>query len=380
MVNRREFLQGLAGLTAGLTLGDTASGQAASTPASTHATGPAPAPTGSDALGPLLPQRWLGRTGVAVTMLGLGGDHLGQIAVRDEKAAQETIETAIAGGVRFFDNAESYGKPPGTAEEAYGRLLTPKYRDHIFLMSKTYIRDENAKPVAEAEFGQLSKRHLEGTLRRLKTDHLDLWQIHSIKSIEDVEARIANGVLDTLLEAQRQGKTRFIGFTGHHLPEANLRMIERMKQHGEVLQTCQMPINVLDPNYLSFIDGVLPALVERRYGVLAMKTLGGGNFVVKPEEAKRHPDWKAIVPDRVSLQEAVHFVWSLPVSCLVSGTDSAAQFKEMIGLARSFAAMSEARRKELVAKVADLAGDKNPKQHIEWYKPRATATTKAGGE
>ncbi len=323
MMKRRSFLQMLGGATAGILL--VSRGNA------------------SDRLGRLLPQRKLGRTGEAVTMLGVGGWHIGRMNERD---AQETIETALAGGVRFFDSCESY--QDGGSESRLGRLLTPKYRDIIFLMTKT-----DAKDAASV------RKSLDATLRRMNTDHLDLWQMHEMTTVGDVENRLKNGVLDALLEARAAGKIRHIGFTGHTDPDTHLHLLA---EKGAVFETVQMPVNLADPSYKSFIKNVMPRLVDLNIGVLAMKTLSNGGFFGGSQHGE-HGSNPHLVPDRVSMGEAMHFVWSLPVSVLISGPDNPAHIQEKIDLARSFTGMTEEHRQALIAKVADLAG-----KRVEFYK------------
>ncbi len=326
MNDRRDFLKALAGLSAGLLLpGQTLRAQVK-----------------RDRLGDLLPTRALGRTGRRVTMLGVGGWHIGRMS---EKDAQATIEAALEGGVRFFDTAESYQR--GGSESYYGKLLTPRYRDVVFLMTKTTARDAAG-----------AKQHLEDSLRRLATDHLDLWQVHSVSSREDVDGRIAGGILDAMRGAKASGKVRHIGFTGHTRPSAHKRLLER----ADIFETCQMPVNVADPSYLSFIEGVLPELVRKNIGVLAMKTLANGGFFGGSRQGEHGPNPK-LVPDRVSVRDAIHFAWSLPISVLITGPDDVAQMKEKIALARSFVTLDEKQRKALVAKVADRAG-----RTVEFYK------------
>ncbi|MDA0747001.1 MAG: aldo/keto reductase [bacterium] len=317
-MERREFLKSLANVTAGLML-----------PVSSFA---AKMKKSTDRLGDLLPTRALGNTGERVTMLGLGGWHIG--GKMDEAKAQTVIEVALEGGVRFFDTAESYQR--GESERRYGKFLTPKYRDVVFLMSKTTGGDAGSV-----------RSHLEGTLKRLNTDYLDLWQVHSLQNPEDVDGRIENGVLEVMQEVKASGKARHIGFTGHRSPSAHVRMLERTK----IFETCQMPINLLDPSYESFIEQVLPVLVERKMGVLAMKTLSNGRF------------FQELIPDRVSVAEAIQFVWSLPVSVLITGPDNRAQLTEKIKLAHAFQEMGEKERQALVVRVADLAGTS-----VEYYK------------
>ena len=184
MEKRRQFLKKLTGLTAGImvpfphvTFGKT---------------------NFSDKWGDLLPLRKLGRTGVNVTMLGVGGYHIGWTT---EKDAQAVIEAAMEGGIRFFDSAESYG--PHTSEIRYGKYLTPKYREEVFIMTKSTARD--AKTMQE---------HLDASLKRLNTDYLDLWQVHSVQDPDDVDTRIENGVFDVVIKAKEDGKVKHVGKGG----------------------------------------------------------------------------------------------------------------------------------------------------------------------
>ncbi len=328
MTDRRDFLRGLAAITATLMLNRT----------DVHGRPLSP----GDRIGELLPLRKLGNTGEEVTMLGIGGAHVGR---ENEKMAQAIIEKAIEGGVRFFDNAEMYNS--GQAETYYGKFLSPKYRDVSFIMTKTTAR--NAKT---------ARKHLEDSLRRLNTDYVDLWQIHAITSPGDVDGRIDNGVLDVVLKAQEEGKTRYVGFTGHTDFHAHQRMLEQTDQ----LQTAQMPINMFDPNYKSFIKNVMPTLVDRNMGVLAMKTLSNGGFFGGTRHFS-HGDDPKIVPDVATIREALHFVWSLPVSVLITGASSPEMLQEKIDLAREFKGMDEDTRMELIARVAGFDGSK-----IEYYK------------
>lgn len=306
-----------------------------------------------DALGVTLPRRPLGRTGERVTMLGVGGYHVGWTT---EKDAQEVIETGIAGGIRFFDTAESYGR--GESESRYGRFLVPKYRQHIFLMTKSTARTADEL-----------RRHLDDSLRRLKTDYVDLFQVHSLSNPQDVDERLAHGILDVLAEAKSKKKARFVGFTGHSNPEAHLRMLQRTVE-TDPFDTCQMPINVLDPSYHSFITRVLPELQKRRIAPLAMKTLADGRFF----GMKRMNDrtvWETktpLVPNRLGIAEALSFAWSLPISVLITGAENASMLQEKIDLAKTFTGMTAADRQRLVAKVADLADGK-----IEYFKRPVTA-------
>ena len=332
MMERRSLLKWLGSFTAGLIL-------ASQTNAEEQSNSDRPE---SDRLGKLLPQRTLGRTGEAVTMLGVGGAHLGGMSERD---AQETIEIALKGGVRFFDTAQMYQS--GGSETRMGKLLTPQYRDVIYLMSKTTARSaENARS------------DLEGSLKRLNTDYLDLWQVHSVNSPDDVSDRIANGVFEVMAEAKASGKVRHIGFTGHRQPEAFLKVLAE----SDIFDTCQMPVNLADPSYSSFIKQTMPQLVERNIGVIAMKTLANGGFFGGSSHG-RHGDNPKIIPNRVSIPEAINFAWSMPVSVLVTGANKPEQMQEKVDLANSFVVMNEQKRQDLIDRVADLAGTT-----VEFYK------------
>jgi predicted aldo/keto reductase-like oxidoreductase len=194
----------------------------------------------------------------------------------------------------------------------------------------------------------------------MKLDYVDLWQIHSIGSPDDVDNRIEQEVLEVFRKAKESGKARYIGFTGHRDFNAHKQMLKRTN----ILETCQMPINCFDPNYKSFINNVLPTLVEREVGVLAMKTLSNGGFFggTRHFEGGKNPK---IVPNVVSVQEAIYFVWSLPVSTLITGANDVPMLQEKIDLARSFKKMDDQSRMELVERVgkADLDGSK-----VEFYK------------
>lgn len=321
MADRRTFLKSLAGATAGLSLSSVAFGRESN----------------SDRLGEVLPKRKLGRTGEYVTMLGTGGYHVGWTTERD---AQEVIEAALEGGVRFFDTAESYSK--GTSEERYGKFLTPKYRDLIFLMTKS--TGKNAKTVQE---------HLEGSLRRLKVDQIDLYQVHSIRTPEDVDSRIKEGVLEVLLKAKQQGKIKYLGFTGHQSPFAHTRMLERTKE-SDIFDAALMPVNVLDQSYFSFTGNVIPKALDRNMGILAIKSLADGRFFAKKEKANWTSD-DPLIPNYLSIKEAMHFVWSLPVTVLISGNENATFMREKIALARSFTKLSEEQKMKLIDKVKDIA-------------------------
>ena len=277
-------------------------------------------------------------------MLGCGGYHVGRN--ESEREAQAIVETAIEGGVRFFDNSESY--QAGGAETRYGRYLTPRYREHVFLMTKTDATDAAG-----------ARRSLDASLRRLKTDYLDLWQMHQLMSPGDVEGRLQGGVLDVMQEAKSRGKVRHIGFTGHASFKAHARMLALTDD----LETCQMPVNVLDPSHRSFVVNVLPTLVGRKMGILAMKTLADGRFFASTRSNRSWRSADPVIPGRISVGDALSFAWSLPVSVVISGADNAAMLREKIELARTFQPLSEDGRRSLVARVADLSDGR-----VEYFK------------
>lgn len=301
-----------------------------------------------DKLGKVLPLRMLGNTKEKVTMLGLGGYHVGWTTERD---AQEVIETALEGGIRFFDTAESYDD--GGSERRYGKYLVPRYRDEVFIMTKS--QSHTAKEARE---------HLEGSLKRLNCDYIDLWQIHSLRTPEDVEKRIDEGVLDVFRKAREEGKVKYIGFTGHQNPYAHNKMLEKTRDNNP-FATVQMPINVVDPHWHSFTENVLPDALDRNLGILAMKTLADGRFFKEKRRLDKiqYTTDNPLVPDAISIKNALHYVWSLPVSVLITGAENKAYLQEKIDLANDFVKMTEQERLALVESVAGFAGNK-----VEYYK------------
>lgn len=325
MASRRNFIKSIAGTGLALTL----------------PTFPLFGEENKDKWGKIMPLKPLGSTGKKVTLLGVGGFHVGRM---DEAMAQETVDLAIENGIRFFDTAESYQK--GGSEEMYGKVLTPKYRDEIFLMTKTRARDYDT-----------AKEHLEGSLRRMKTDHLDLWLMHAVNAEDDVENRVNNGVVDFMLEAKEQGKIKHIGFSGHTVTKAHLRLLELT----DVPEVCMMPINVLDMGYDSYIKNVLPVLQKKKMGVIAMKTLAGGAFFGRGFDGRRDAD--DTVMDHVTVKEAITFALSVPNDVLVTGPKAPEMLKEKIDIVNRFKELTPDEQQELFAKVEHLAGN-----GVEYYK------------
>lgn len=289
----------------------------------------APVTGDSDKLGPLLPWRTLGRTGLKVTMLGVGGSHIGRPS---EAVAQQLIETAIELGIRTFDTAQLYQN--GGSEERYGRFLTPKYRSQVTILTKTMAQDP-----------ETARQHLEGSLRRLRTDYIDLWQLHDVRDVELADTRVPR-VLEVMLKAKEQGKVRHIGFTGHASYRTHLHVL----QLTDAFETCMMPMSIADAVYESFTGNVLPVLLERKMGVIAMKTLAADGLM-----GGRRGTGVKIIPELLSVEDALRYAWSLPVSTLISGMANLDHLRQNVSFARRFVPMPEADRNALIAKIAEIA-------------------------
>lgn len=305
----------------------------------------------SDRIGSVLPKRTLGKCGEKVTCLGLGGFHVGW--PEDESVVQAVIEKALEVGIRFFDNAESYGK--GRSEERYGKYLTPKYRDDIFLMTKTQAKD-----------AATARSHLQGSLRRMQTEVIDLWQIHSLKSPKDADERLAKGVFDEALKAQQEGKVRHLGFTGHASPYAHVRMTEH-EAVRDTCTSCQFPVNPVDAaSKHSFIEQAIPKLLDNNIGILAMKTLADGRFFAR-KAMNGNVKWTSdnpVVPNTLSIEECIHFTLSLPISVLITGAEKPEYIEEKGAMVKQFARLSEEQRMALVSKAAGFAEEGK----VEYYK------------
>jgi aryl-alcohol dehydrogenase-like predicted oxidoreductase len=273
-----------------------------------------------------IPRRKLGKTGVEVSALCFGGAHWGRISSDTE--AIRLLQEAIDAGVTFLDNAWEYND--GRSEELMGRAIQGR-RSQVFLMTKvcSHGRDK-----------QVALRQLDESLRRLKTDYLDLWQIHEVIYENDPDRHfVPGGAADALLEAKKQGKVRFIGFTGHKHPRIHLKML----QHDFPFDTCQMPLNVFDGTYRSFEQEVLPVLNKRGIAPLAMKTLSGNAEPIKQGV--------------VTVEEALRYVLSLPVATVVSGIDSREVLRQNLAVVRRFAPMTAVEMHALRTRVAGYAMD-----------------------
>jgi aryl-alcohol dehydrogenase-like predicted oxidoreductase len=275
-----------------------------------------------------LPQRRLGRSGQKVSILCLGGWHIG--SVKDDNEAVRIMHTAIDEGLTFFDNAWDYHN--GHSEEVMGKALsTGGKRDKVFLMTKNCERDYEG-----------SMRNLEDSLRRMKTDRLDLWQFHEMVYDNDPDWVFEKGGLKAALEAKKQGKVRYIGFTGHKDPLIHLKMLG--KPHA--WDSAQMPINVCDAFYRSFQKQVVPVCLKKDVGVIGMKGLGGGAT-----------EGRLIETLGLTADECYRYALSLPVTAQVVGITSMRQLQDDVKMARSFKPMTAAEMDALRNRVKDEAGD-----------------------
>jgi len=274
-----------------------------------------------------MPMRTLGRTGVKVSVIGLGGWHLGFKYI-DEELSIRMIRHAIDNGINFMDNCWDYND--GASEKRMGKALKDGYRDRVFLMTK--IDGRTKKDAA---------KQLEESLERMQTDHIDLVQHHEILRFEDPH-RIFDeqGANAALIEARDAGKISFIGFTGHKDPHIHLHMLEVARENGFEFDTVQMPLNVMDAHYRSFEKRVLPELVKQNIGVLAMKTLANGMIL----ESKT-----------VSAIECLQYAMNLPVSVVITGCESMENLEQALTAARTFKPMSDEQIQSLLNKTAAAA-------------------------
>jgi aryl-alcohol dehydrogenase-like predicted oxidoreductase len=283
-----------------------------------------------------IPRRALERTGEYVSAVGLGGHHLGLVGA--EREAIRIVHEAIDAGITFMDNAWEYHE--GKSEERMGKALEGQ-RDRVFLMTKVCTHGRDAK---------VAMRQLEQSLRRLKTDYIDLWQVHELAYYDDPDRHFAKGgVIEALDRAKRQGKVRFVGFTGHKDPAIHLRMLS----FDYPFDTCQMPLNCFDATFRSFEQQVLPELARRGIAPIGMKSMGGEGDAVKRRA--------------VTAQEALRYAMSLPVATTVSGIDSLRVLRQNLKVARGFTPMSAQEMNALRFRCAASAAD----GRFELYKTTA---------
>ncbi len=274
-----------------------------------------------------MPYRKLGKTGEMVSLLGIGGYHIGQKKLSD-KDSIAIMRTAVDEGVNFFDNAWKYNG--GRSEEVMGKALKDGYRDQVYLMTKVTGRD-----------ALTAQQQLEDSLRRLDVDVIDLWQFHEVVISDEPYKIYHEGVIEVALKAREQGKIRHIGFTGHRFPDIHSEMIDR----GFDWETVQMPLNILDHHFRSFEREILPKAIEKEIGVIAMKTLGGSPGQI-PAKAKL-----------ATVAECLRYAMTLPVSTVVSGIDSMDYLKQNLATTKNFTPMTEEERAEILSRTQEIARD-----------------------
>jgi len=290
-----------------------------------------------------IPRRPLGAAGALVSILGVGGHAIGKMKSRRE--AIRLIQAAVDAGVNFMDNAWEYHD--GESEERMGRALLGR-RDRAFLMTKVCTHGRGKRE---------AMRQLEQSLRRLKTDYLDLWQIHECVYDNDPERHLApGGVCEALEQARRDGKVRFVGFTGHKRPEIHLAMLTS----NFPFDACQLPLNCFDASFRSFERAVLPVLVSRGIAALGMKSLGG--------------DARQVRKRVITAAEGLGYAMSLPVATVISGMDSMNVLRRNLRIASDFTPMTRREMAALRRRVAADAAD----GRFELYKTTATHEGKVG--
>lgn len=272
-----------------------------------------------------VPRRSFGRHPELVSALALGGYHIGKIGT--DREAIEVVHAAIDGGITFLDNAWEY--QDGKSEVRMGKAIRDR-RDRVFLMTKVCTHGRDAKA---------AMRQLEQSLRRLQTDHLDLWQIHECVYYNDPEHHFARGgVVEALERARKEGKVRYVGFTGHKDPDIHMEMLS----HEFPFDSCQLPLNGFDATFKSFEQVVLPELKRQGIAALGMKSFGAG-------EAVKH---KAVTP-----AEALRYAMSLPVATTISGMDSMRVLRQNLKIARTFKPMTATEMQRYRNRLAGDAAD-----------------------
>ena len=273
-----------------------------------------------------VPYRTLGNTGEKVSCVGLGGYHIGMQS--DEQESIRIVRTALDEGINFLDNCWDYNG--GESEIRMGKALQEGYRQKAFLMTKI---DSHTK--------QGATKQIDESLRRLQTDHIDLLQFHEVIRPSDPEAIFAaNGGMEAALAAKKQGKIRYIGFTGHKSPQIHLKMLQTAFAHDFTFNTVQMPLNLMDAHYDSFQKLVLPVLVAHNIGVLGMKPMGDGLI---------------LRTNTVTPVECLQYALNLPTSVVITGCDTLPIRQQALQVARTFRPLSDDEVATLLAKTEKVA-------------------------
>jgi len=333
--SRREFVKaGLAGAV-GLALGS-------QSPASAHS--PAaeqPAPPYNPRTFDAMPTRNLGKTGYRVGIFSLGGQATIEQPNKEEEAVA-IVNRAIDLGVNYIDTAAAYGGPDQWSQKYIGKVMKTR-RNEVFLTSKTHLRTYDE-----------SMRLLEGSLKQLNTDHLDLWQLHNIRRTEELDKIFANdGAIQALEKARSEKVVRFLGITGHADPHVLADGLKRYK-----FDTILMAVNAADRHYLSFIENLLPLALEQQLGIIGMKIPARGRMLAAwtPPPLDQQPRFErgATRPGTLTMKEALEYVMSLPVSTVIVGCNNVAQVEENVAVAKAFTPLPETKLAELQAKTEEI--------------------------
>jgi len=326
-LDRRDFLKMGGSATAALLAG-------AALPSAALAAPPLPFNPATPAS---LPTRNLGKTGYRVGLFSLGG----QAAIEqpnNQEVAVAIVERALDLGVNYLDTAAMYGR--GVSQGYIGQVMKRR-RQETFLATKTHDRSRDG-----------SLRLLDQSLSLLQTDHVDLWQLHHLDSMDDIERIFAKGgAIEAMQQAREQKQVRFLGITGHTDPEVLMEAIRRFP-----FDNILMAVNAADPHHLSFREKLLPLAVERGMGIVGMKIPARGRILASPATATtpyKFPE--GMKPGTLAMGEALYYVLSLPVSTVIIGCDTVAQLEENVALARAFTPLNESQMAALAAKTEPIA-------------------------
>jgi aryl-alcohol dehydrogenase-like predicted oxidoreductase len=326
---RRAFLKAGGAMTAAL----------AASPALAGTTDAMPALPSNPRTPTAMPTRNLGKTGYKVGIFSLGGQAALERA-NNFDAAVSIVERALDLGVNYIDTSSIYGGPERWSEQYIGRVMAHR-RNEAFLATKTRERDRDA-----------SMRMIEKSLALLKTDHVDLWQLHDIGIMANVDAVFAKGgAMEALLEMKEQKVVRHLGITGHYRPEP---LMECIRRHP--FDAILMAVNAADPHHYSFNEALLPMAVERQMGIVGMKIPGRSRLLstwTPPSIEAQKRSWEGMAiqttsPGTLTMREAMHYTLSRPVSTVIVGCDTVAQLEENVRIARDFTPLSDTQTAELV--------------------------------
>jgi predicted aldo/keto reductase-like oxidoreductase len=277
-------------------------------------------PSFAAAAGGDIPKRTFGKTGEKLTIIGQAGGRFPLCSFEDAVAI---TKRACDLGINYLDNAHIYWG--GKSEEVFGAAITPAMRKKVFITSKTMSR---SRAKAESDLAE--------SLKRLKTDYVDLWQIHDVRTSAEIDEIFgAGGALEAMVAAKKAGKCRFFGFTGHHDPAMHVEMLKRYDQWDTIL----MPLNAADPGYLSFEKQVLPIAVERGMGIQGMKSTANAKLL-----------------QRFSIGDCLRYTLSLPIHCLAIGCTTIGQLEDDVRIAKSFAPLTSAQMDDMRKRADGLKG------------------------